>query len=393
MSYAADGSDARVNSLVLSTADWDCPLWTNKQYVARELAEVGPVLYMNSLGLRRPEFSRSDLRRIATRVGLLANTKIKRPEVEQVQVISPRVIPRHRRSGPTWRLNTLLLHRITRSWHNDRSLPRLLWTFSPVTYGLEKFADIVVYHCVDLLEHVHGVDNLAIQQGEASLRRISGIIPIASSQPIAAHLSGAGFVNVTIWENVADVDVIEREARHARRQPGHIVFAGNLTPQKVDFALLRRLVESNPSVHLHLVGPVAEGGGAVPNLTWFMRHSRVTLHGTLAPAALGRLLGECTVGLIPYQLSSYTIGVFPMKVYEYFAAGLAIVATDLPSLKSVAEIERCASHDAFIRSAVREAQRAPENQVAMRRAVAREHSWFMRGRQIRALITNMLGDV
>jgi hypothetical protein len=37
--------------VVLSTADWDNPFWTNKQHVAVELANRGHrVLYIESLG-------------------------------------------------------------------------------------------------------------------------------------------------------------------------------------------------------------------------------------------------------------------------------------------------------------------------------------------------------
>jgi hypothetical protein len=39
--------------VVLSTADWDHPLWTNKQHVAVSLAGLGHrVVYVDSLGLR-----------------------------------------------------------------------------------------------------------------------------------------------------------------------------------------------------------------------------------------------------------------------------------------------------------------------------------------------------
>ncbi|HHT1096702.1 TPA: glycosyltransferase, partial [Enterobacter hormaechei] len=55
--------------VVLSTADWDNPFWTNKQHVALELANRGHrVLYIESLGLRRPSVNKKDLSRIFRRV-------------------------------------------------------------------------------------------------------------------------------------------------------------------------------------------------------------------------------------------------------------------------------------------------------------------------------------
>ena len=44
--------------VVLATADWDHPLWTNKQHTALRLVENGHrVLYVESLGLRPPRAS------------------------------------------------------------------------------------------------------------------------------------------------------------------------------------------------------------------------------------------------------------------------------------------------------------------------------------------------
>lgn len=45
------------------------------------------------------------------------------------------------------------------------------------------------------------------------------------------------------------------------------------------------------------------------------------------------------VGLIPYAINELTSSIFPMKVYEYLAAGLPVIATPLPSLAGVAEVE------------------------------------------------------
>ena len=55
--------------IILSTADWDHPLWTNKQHTALALAAAGhQVLYVESLGLRAPRAGRRDLKRIARRL-------------------------------------------------------------------------------------------------------------------------------------------------------------------------------------------------------------------------------------------------------------------------------------------------------------------------------------
>ena len=51
--------------------------------------------------------------------------------------------------------------------------------------------------------------------------------------------------------------------------------------------------------------------------------------------ALPEVLRGADAGLIPYARNELTESIFPMKVYEYLAAGLPVVATPLPALADV----------------------------------------------------------
>ena len=144
--------------MVLGTAEWDAPIATNQHYVTRELATVANVDFVESLGLRRPRLTRADLTRMAHRVRKSAGTATasgRRSLPDSVRIVSPIVVPIHR--SPTRAVNRALLRRATAGWRGS-SRPRVLWTFTPVTYGLETEADIVIYHCVDLLATFPGID-------------------------------------------------------------------------------------------------------------------------------------------------------------------------------------------------------------------------------------------
>ena len=55
--------------ILISTAEWHHPFWTNKQHTALELARQGcRILYIDSLGLRKPSVNTRDLRRLLIRV-------------------------------------------------------------------------------------------------------------------------------------------------------------------------------------------------------------------------------------------------------------------------------------------------------------------------------------
>ena len=93
--------------VLLSTADWDHPLWTNKQHVACALAAEGErVLYVESLGIRSIQAKTQDFRRILRR--LLLGLRLVRLVRPGIWVLSPLVLPGGSQ-GMALRLNRLLL--------------------------------------------------------------------------------------------------------------------------------------------------------------------------------------------------------------------------------------------------------------------------------------------
>jgi glycosyltransferase involved in cell wall biosynthesis len=86
--------------------------------------------------------------------------------------------------------------------------------------------------------------------------------------------------------------------------------------------------------------------------------------------------------MIPYRTSDLTASIFPMKVYEYLAAGLPVVSTRLPALAEVTEIARAG--DAVELAARIEgelSQDSPALRLERSRAAA-GHSWEVRLEQL-----------
>jgi glycosyltransferase involved in cell wall biosynthesis len=99
------------------------------------------------------------------------------------------------------------------------------------------------------------------------------------------------------------------------------------------------------------------------------------------------VLRAADVGLIPYARNELTNSIFPMKVYEYLAAGLPVVATELPSLRDVDEVVCAANADGFARALERLlAQDDPDRRRHRSRAAA-AHSWDARLGEIAALVS------
>ena len=136
--------------VVISTADWDHPLWTNKQHVSCSLAERGfHILYVESLALRSLRASSKDFRRVVRRI--LKWLSPPRRVTHRISVCSPLVIP-NGQYGLSLFFNRLSIQfTISLSQFLLGFKDPWLWTYNPLTARLidVKRYKRVIYHAVD----------------------------------------------------------------------------------------------------------------------------------------------------------------------------------------------------------------------------------------------------
>lgn len=366
--------------LVLGTADWISPISTNQHHVTRALVDCfDDITFVESQGLRRPQICRADIKRMFSRLRRRPRVRLSdRP----VRVVSPRIPPVSLVPRVIHPVLGALLRKQLREWMAaDR---RVLWTYTPVTLGLESAADAVVYHCVDLLAHQYRIREQLVITAERNLARRRGCIALASSTVVEDWLNDSGFKQVILLQNVADAELFAATQRERPAGLPRAVFAGRLTESKIDVALLERLSRSE-HFELVLAGPEAPD--------WGGRAFAATVTGNLSPEGLAELLSTASVGLIPYRSTPYTSGVFPLKVYEYLAAGLAVVSTPLPSMTGLdlPDLERATGPEEFCRLVEAKLAWPDDDTVARRRAAAAANSWTRRRDEIRAIARSVKG--
>ena len=121
-----------------------------------------------------------------------------------------------------------------------------------------------------------------------------------------------------------------------------------LSDFKVDFPLLLKLASQRPDFHLVFIGDERVGQRSVV-LKQLGDLPNVHLLGWRAYYRLPDYFRGLDVGLLPLRANDYTRAVFPMKFFEYLAAGLPVVASPLPALEVYGELHRrTANDDAFI---------------------------------------------
>jgi len=69
--------------------------------------------------------------------------------------------------------------------------------------------------------------------------------------------------------------------------------------------------------------------------------ARVQFHGQISPPEVTRLLETARVGLVLLQRHQAYVDSLPTKMFEYFAAGLPVIASDFPLWREIIERYDC----------------------------------------------------
>ena len=375
-------------------ADWDTELWTNQHHLMSRLARENRVLFVESLGLRQPQLAGKDLRRIARRVrrGLAPPRR-----ADGLHVLSPLVVPLHRFAAVR-ALNRRLLPWLVRRAAGRLGMRRpILWAYVPQAEALLEALDpaLVVYHCVDDIAAQPGIDGASFRAAEERFARRADLV-LASAPSLAARMRTLNG-NVLDAPNVADTALFSSAlepgsidaAIDALPRP-RVVFTGAVVATKLDVPLLVALARARPQWSFALVGPVGPGDPRT-DVSALAAEPNVHLLGRRAYEELPGVLRGADVGLIPYARNELTDGIFPMKVYEYLAAGLPVVATQLPSIVGVAEVATAgdaAGLAALLDSAL--GHDGPARRAERSRA-AEAHSWDARLAEIAAAVAALDG--
>ncbi|MDE1182992.1 glycosyltransferase [Paraburkholderia sp.] len=383
--------------ILFSTADWSEPYWTNKQHTARILAQRGwRVLYIESVGLRSPKLgSARDWKRIWRRLWSgLRSFVVGPPQREHgVWVLSPLMFPSKHHLPIVRKFNQAMLRwTLSRFAGAHRFSEPLVWTYHP--FMLEGIAALdrgpLVYHCVDDLAAIPGVDVAAFERAEHELLARSEAV-FTTAAALEARCSQHNG-NTHFFANVAD-------AAHFGRamQPGvvpadlaaipepRIIYHGVLSDFKVDFQLILDAAKARPDWHWIFIGEEREGqrSAFVPLLSQL---PNVHFLGYRSYEQLPDYLRGMNVGLLPTLLNDYTRSMFPMKFYEYLAAGLPVVSTPLDFAREpLAGLKVGGDLDAFLHGVSVQLERGRLNADEVRAAVG-DNTWERRLEKMLAII-------
>jgi glycosyltransferase involved in cell wall biosynthesis len=380
----------------VSRQDWNAGLPTNRQQIMTRAAQRGHrVLFVESGG----HIGRHLWRLVAgPNRGSVARRLFggERPAeaitVEKALTLVP--------WGQKFRLANRINSRLTgmRVRRAGRALdgPRILWLYDPTAFELVGRAgeDLTVYDVVDdyaeqvgpdarRRRFVAAADEAAALRSQVVFATTTGLYERQLQRNPETHLvrNGADFAHFSHTNGTAP---------QVRSVAAPVVgFAGNLTAEKVDFDLLEAVARTRSDWSLVLVGPPAED--ARGRLDRLGALDNVHVLGFVPYDELPAYVSGFSVGVIPYRATAYTRNCSPLKVFEYLAAGKAVVASGVPELGGMEpDVNLAEGPEAFaaaIESAL--AVTSPEA-VARRRATAEKNTWETRTERLLDLVEGKL---
>jgi glycosyltransferase involved in cell wall biosynthesis len=317
----------------LSSIDWAFN-WQLPQEVASAFAAGGNrVLYVENTGVRRPSIR--DAARLRDRFRNWSGTPggVK-PAIDYLDVLSPLLLPfPYVRAAVA--INERLLTRAVRRWIGSTdATPLIVITFLPTPLARAVIRslqpDLVVYYSADRLVETSAQAG-ELRQSEPLLLAEAGLVLTTSHglQKTAASIAK----RVEYLQCGVRSAAFARARREAVRRPaafdglaGPIIgFTGTLRNQ-IDVAMLTEVATLAPDLSFVFIGPVAA------DVRRLAARANVCFLGPVHHDDIVRYTGSFDAGILPYLLTDFTADIMPVKLKEYLAAGLPVVATHLPEI-------------------------------------------------------------
>ena len=358
--------------IVCFSGDWDGdPL--SKRHIMRRLARKNRVLWVNSMGNRKPTASARDMKRIFKKVRAFFGGC--RQVQENLWVYSPLALPFY---GSRF---ARALNRRFVAWHLRRACARLgfrnviHWSFTPSSADLHVGERWLIYHCVDEFSEFTGTDKRAIRSLERRLMHKADAV-IVSSAPLLEDKRRHN-PNAFLVTHGVEVEHFRRACEAATvvppdiaKLPKPVIGFFGLIADWVDLALVRRLALARPQWSFVLIGKCDTDTGALRGL------ENVHLLGRRDYADLPAYCKGMDVAILPFVVNSLTLAANPLKLREYLAAGLPVVATDIPEIRRLEEWVRVGRTDEEFQSAIEQIVHGGRTGPQLSTSLAMNHeSW------------------
>ncbi|WP_343563409.1 glycosyltransferase [Kiloniella sp. b19] len=322
---------------------------SSTQHLIKRLLPAHKIVWINSLGLRRPTLSLRDGKRVINKLHAMCSpldAQVIREVQEQgasdvapCQIIAPKSI--------SWPGNPLAsqFNRLSLKKQIDETIARhnfkrpILWTSLPSAVdALECYPDYpVVYYCGDDFNALAGVDHEPVARMEQRLALRADLIITASRDLFERFPSH----KTILLEHGVDYQHFSTPVSRAPDLPDHPRIAGfyGSLHDWLDQDMIATTARDLPDWKFVFIGDKHCDTGKLDSL------DNIEFLGPRAHSRLPSYVQHWQASLLPFLDTPQIRACNPLKLREYLSAGKPVISTDFPAARS------CGDRVRLVRSA------------------------------------------
>lgn len=353
---------------------------SSTQHLIRHLAKGRRVMWVNSIGLRRPRVSLRDFRRLLHK-GSSVFQKQKKEVIEgPMEVIAPKLLPWPGNRLMTW-MGSLSLDRQLGNilLSHDFDAP-VIWTSLPTAIDyIDKIKRrALIYYCGDDFGALEGVDHKPVLECETRLAEQADLI-ITVSEKLAAKFPQE---KTLLLPHGVDFDLFSTPAKPAKECISNRPIAGfyGSLAEWVDVDLIATTARNMPDWDFMFVGPVKT------DITAFEGLENIKLVGPQAHKELPRFVQHWQAALLPFKDNEQIRSCNPLKLREYIASNTPVLTTSYPAMEEYRDVVQVFNSSKELVEKLR--QLKPLKQQAKR---VEKESWTNRAEKLEHVIRQWNG--
>jgi len=376
--------------IVYFSNDWDADNRTSSHHIARQIARNNRLLYVESSGLRSPNASARDVKKIFRKI-CKALYGIRRID-ENTFVYSPMLLPFHKFKVIQWINKHMLVHSLRNICKKLKFEHPILWIIIPHMFVVAGSLNekLRVYYCVDDFSSLPGVDPDSVAQFDTLLTKEADII-FTPSEPLYRKKKEIN-VNTFLSPHGVDIEHFSKALKEGLSIPDDmavikkpIIGFFGLIEKWIDLELIKYIARMKPEWSIVLIGRVAQ------DISGFSSLSNVHFLGAKPYGSLPCYAKAFNVAVIPYVLNNQVFNANPIKLREYLSMGKPVVSVRTPEVEKFADVVKISdTYDDFVSNITQALKETSEQCVKQRTEKVKDSSWDKRFERISDIVNQAL---
>lgn len=326
-----------MNIICFSNIDWDF-LKQRHQNLMEEFAkrdEIETIIFVETLGSRSIKINKEDFKRGIKKIkNILSKNKCstndKKLKInEKIIILTPKFIPFFNKF--TFEINKNILKKQLNKIKKLDNNETITWTMlqHPSILKLLNESNYKknIFDCIDDIKSIPDVENIIVET-EYELIKRSDLV-FSTSKALYNYCKEINKNTYILKNAVNDKFIIENgyisDLKKIDSHKKIVGYVGTIY-EWFDLEKIVELAKKRPDLDIILAGPIRI------DVSELEKYENVSLLGKVSHDEVKEVILKSDVCIIPFILNDLIMNTNPVKVYEYFSMGKAVVASEIPEL-------------------------------------------------------------